>query len=170
MMIIGIDPGSRHTGWGVVEEKGNSLHLVDCGIINAVPTEEFPRRLADIYCQLGAVLERLRPCEAAIEQVFMAKNAMSALKLGQARGVAIAACASRGIFISEYTPTAVKQALVGTGHAGKEQVAFMVSRILGVRGSDWKLDTTDALALAICHLNSQRFFQKTAAALAAGAR
>ena len=94
--------------------------------------------------------------EAAIEQVFTAKNAASALKLGQARGVAVAACAAHRVPVSDYEPTLVKKSVVGTGRAEKEQVAFMVRRLLNVRGEGWALDTTDALAVAICHLTMRR--------------
>ncbi len=118
---------------------------------------EFSERLARIYRELGKVLTRCKPDEAAIEQIFTAKNATSALKLGQARGVAVAACAACGLNISDYEPTLVKKSLVGTGRAEKEQVAFMVKRLLNVREADWALDTSDALAVAVCHLTMRRF-------------
>ena len=122
----------------------------------SVRAGEFSQRLAVIYRQLADVVGRYRPQEAAIEQVFTAKNAASALKLGQARGVAVAACAAHRVPVSDYEPTLVKKSVVGTGRAEKEQVAFMVRRLLNVRGEGWALDTTDALAVAICHLTMRR--------------
>ena len=161
--VIGIDPGSVRTGWGVVRTCASGYELVDCGLIKTTSgqSQEFSRRLAHIYHELVAVLDRLRPQEAAIEQVFQAKNAATALKLGQARGVAVAACAAYGISVSDYPPTLVKKTLVGTGSAAKEQVAFMIRRLLNLRDEQWDprwtLDTSDALGIAICHLTMRRF-------------
>ena len=158
--VLGIDPGSQRTGWGIVREVSGVVQLVECGIIRTQSAgKEFSARLAHIYHELHSVLARLSPEEAAIEQVFTAKNAASALKLGQARGVAVAACAAHGIAVSDYEPTLVKKAVVGTGRAEKEQVAFMVKRMLNVRGADWALDTSDALAVALCHLSMRRYKQ-----------
>ncbi len=170
LTVIGIDPGSQRTGWGVVREVSGVLALVECGVVRtgagrggAAPTEGgdsgFSRRLARIYHELGEVLARHRPDQAAMEQVFTAKNAASALKLGQARGAAVAACAAAGLDVSDYAPTLVKKSLVGTGRAEKEQVAFMVRRLLNVRAeaaARWPLDASDALAVAICHLGMRR--------------
>ena len=154
--VIGIDPGSNVTGWGVVRESSGVLRLVPCGAIRAKGAE-FPDRLASIYHALCGVLDRWRPEEAAVEQVFTAKNAASALKLGQARGVVIAACAARGLPICDYAPTLVKKSLVGTGRAEKEQVAFMIAQVLGCKRENRALDTTDALGVAVCHLTMRRF-------------
>ncbi len=170
-LVIGIDPGSRRTGWGLVREKSGALELIDCGIIRTEggrgglkavnDSSEFARRLALIFRSLASVLAKYKPCTAAVEQIFTARNAATALKLGQARGAAIAACAAHNLEIFDYEPTLVKRSLVGTGRAEKEQVAFMVGRLLNVKEKDWALDTTDALAVAICHL-SQRRFQRLA--------
>lgn len=156
--VLGIDPGSLRTGWGVVSQEGNTLKLVDCGIIRTTASGEaaFSERLATIYHELVAVIRRTKPMEAAIEQVFQYKNAASALKLGQARGVAVAACAAFGLPVTDYAPTLVKQTVTGTGKAEKEQVAFMVKRILGVSG-EWALDTTDALGIAVTHVSMRRY-------------
>jgi crossover junction endodeoxyribonuclease RuvC len=159
--VIGIDPGSTVTGWGVVREVSGVLSLVDCGAIRP-KGDEFSGRLASIYHALCDILERYAPEEAAVEQVFSANNAATALKLGQARGVAIAACAARNISVRDYEPTMVKKSLVGVGRAEKSQVAFMVGQLLGYKNPDWALDTSDALAVAICHLTMRRF-QKLAA-------
>ena len=158
LVVLGVDPGSQRTGWGIIAEQSGVLRLVDCGIIRTTSggEKEFSRRLAVIYRQLADVVGRYRPQEAAIEEVFTARNAASALKLGQARGVAVAACAAHGVPVSDYEPTLVKKSVVGTGRAEKEQVAFMVRRLLNVRGEGWALDTTDALAVAICHLTMRR--------------
>ncbi len=153
---IGIDPGSRVTGWGVVRESSGVLELVACGDIRA-GGEDFPKRLAYIYHELCRVLDKWKPEEAAVEQVFTSKNITSALKLGQARGVAIAACAARNLSVSGYAPTLVKKSLVGNGRAEKSQVAFMVGQILGYSTSNWVPDTTDALGIAICHLTMRRY-------------
>ena len=157
--VIGIDPGSVRTGWGVVRTCASGYELVDCGLIKTTSgqSQEFSRRLAHIYHELVAVLDRLRPQEAAIEQVFQAKNAATALKLGQARGVAVAACASFGLSVSDYEPTLVKKTLVGAGAAEKEQVAFMVRCRLGLPRADWALATSDALAIALTHLTMRRY-------------
>ena len=157
--VIGIDPGSVRTGWGVVRTCASGYELVDCGLIKTTSgqSQEFSRRLAHIYHELVAVLDRLRPQEAAIEQVFQSMNAATALKLGQARGVAVAACAAFDIGVSDYPPTLVKKTLVGVGLAEKEQVAFMVRCRLGIKKSDWALDTSDALAIALTHLSLRRF-------------
>lgn len=162
--VIGIDPGSRRTGWGVVREESGVLELVDCGVIRAEAcavqggaSSEFARRLALIFSSLADILKKYNPEEAAVEQIFTAKSASSALKLGQARGAAIAACAAQGLEIFDYEPTLIKRSIVGAGRAGKEQVSFMVGRLLNVKADSWALDTTDALAAAICHLTQRRF-------------
>lgn len=160
--VIGIDPGSLRTGWGIVREQSGQLALVDCGIIRAPGKNaggedvSFSRRLAHIFTTLEGVISSYLPDEAAVEQVFTAHNAASALKLGQARGVAVAACATKALDIYDYEPTLVKKSLVGTGRAEKEQVAFMVKRLLNVRDATWPLDASDALAVAICHLSQRK--------------
>ena len=126
--IIGIDPGSRNTGWGVVREVSGVLQLVDCGVIRPPLDGEFASRLGVIFKEMHRVLGRLKPDEASVEQVFTAKNAATALKLGQARGAAIAACAAYDLPVRDYEPTVIKKSLVGVGRADKEQVSFMVGR------------------------------------------
>ncbi len=159
MKIIGIDPGSSFTGWGIIEEIHGSLRLIDCGVIRpkSKGKENFAARISFIYKELLAINDYYEPQEAAIEQVFTAKNALTALKLGQARGVAVAACASFEMPIFDYPPTLVKKSLVGVGHAEKEQVAFMVGKILNVKTDSFKLDTTDALGIALCHYTMRRY-------------
>lgn len=159
--IIGIDPGSLRTGWGVVREVSGVLHLVDCGVIRSHGrlAESFSGRLALIYRELCSILAKYTPDGAAIENIFTAQNVASSLKLGQARGVAVAACAAFELEIFDYEPTLVKKSLVGNGRAEKEQVAFMTRRLLNVRSANWPLDTSDALAIAICHLSQRRFMK-----------
>ncbi|MDR1126357.1 MAG: crossover junction endodeoxyribonuclease RuvC [Deltaproteobacteria bacterium] len=152
--VIGIDPGSLKMGWGVVREKSGVLELLGCGIIKP-GQKEFSERLGLIFKDLQAVLAQYRPDEAAIENVFTQKNSLTALKLGQARGIAVGACASLDIPVRDYEPALVKKTVTGNGRAEKSQVSFMVGRLLGVKES-WGEDAGDALAAAICHLNMCR--------------
>ncbi|WP_432735414.1 crossover junction endodeoxyribonuclease RuvC [Maridesulfovibrio sp. FT414] len=157
IVIIGIDPGTRVTGYGIVRELSGQVTLVDAGTIRTDTTKPMCARLGQIYSAIAELIKDHSPDEAAIENAFVASNPASALKLGQARGAAMAACAVSGLIVSGYEPTKVKQNLVGTGRADKSQVAFMVERILGVKNTRWASDTTDALGIAICHLNERRF-------------
>lgn len=163
MKIIGIDPGSSFTGWGIIEDKSGVLSLIDCGVIRpkSKGKENFAVRISFIYKALLEIIDYYKPEEAAIEQVFTAKNALTALKLGQARGVAVAACANFDIPIFDYVPTSVKKALVGAGRADKEQVAFMIGKILNMNVKRFRLDTTDALGVAVCHSSMRRFYSLT---------
>jgi crossover junction endodeoxyribonuclease RuvC len=158
LTVIGIDPGSVCTGWGVVREESGVLRFVDCGAIR-IKNADFSARLACIYHDLVAIVGRHAPQEAAVEQIFTARNASTALKLGQARGVALAACATHGIRVRDYPPALVKKTLVGVGAAEKSQVSFMVGRLLNMK-ADWTADISDALAIAICHLTIRRFEQR----------
>ncbi len=163
MRIIGIDPGSSFTGWGIIEDRSGVLSLIDCGVIRpkSKGKENFAVRISFIYKALLEIIDYYKPEEAAIEQVFTAKNALTALKLGQARGVAVAACANFDIPIFDYVPTSVKKALVGVGRADKEQVAFMIGKILNVNVKRFRLDTTAPLGVAVCHSSMRRFYSLT---------
>ena len=152
MRILGIDPGSRVTGFGVIDSDGRQSRHVFSGCIRT-RSKDFSARLGEIYFGIRAVLEAHAPQEVAVEQVFMAANASSALKLGHARGAAVTAVVVAGLPISEYSPRAVKQALVGTGAAEKEQVQRMIRLLLGVR-QPMSLDQSDALAVALCHAHT----------------
>ena len=154
--VLGIDPGSNITGWGIVRESSGRLELVANGVLR-VKGASFSERLSCIYHGLHDIIEEYHPEEAGVEQVFAAKNIMSTIKLAQARGAAVAACASFRLAVQDYEPTLVKKTLVGTGRAEKKQVAFMVARLLGRAHIDGPLDTTDALAIALCHLTLRRF-------------
>ena len=147
--VLGIDPGSRVTGYGVIETDGvRSRHLASGCIRTAAG--DFPARLGEIFHGVREVLVEWRPQQVAVEQVFVSRNAASALKLGQARGAAISAVVTLDLQVFEYTPAAVKQGLVGNGRAEKEQVQHMVRVILGMQGK-MALDESDALAVALCH-------------------
>lgn len=148
-IILGIDPGSRITGYGVIREDNQRLTYLDSGCIRTAEGD-FSQRLLQIFNGVCLLMERYEPTEVAIEQVFTYKNPNSALKLGHARGVAMVACASHRVSISEYAPRAVKQSLVGYGAAEKKQVKQMVMQLL-MLSSEPQADAADALAIAITH-------------------
>lgn len=150
--ILGIDPGSRITGYGIIDSDGrNSVHVAS-GCIR-MEDKVLPERLGAIFRGVAELVEIHSPHEMAIEEVFMAKNAGAALKLGQARGAAICAGVNAGLAVSEYAPRSIKQAVVGSGAAGKEQVQHMVQRILGL-SEKLGADQADALAVALCHAHT----------------
>jgi crossover junction endodeoxyribonuclease RuvC len=151
--ILGIDPGSRVTGFGVIDSDGVRSTLVESGCIR-LDEGDFAARLGRIYAELHGVLGRLGPAEVAVEQVFVAHNAQSALKLGHARGAAICAAVMAGLPVYEYTPRAVKQAVVGTGGADKAQVQHMVRRLLAI-DAELAADAADALAVALSHAHGR---------------
>ncbi len=147
--ILGIDPGSQRTGYGVIDVRGNSMSPVAWGVIRTDAMDSFPDRLFQIHEKLSEVILLHKPTEASVENVFLAKNAASALKLGQARGVAIIACRIHGIPVHEFSAKEIKMAATGFGAASKEQVGGMVCRLLGIR-EDVPPDASDALAMAFC--------------------
>ncbi len=153
---LGIDPGSRATGYGVIESEGGNHTFVVCGVIRTSSKLSFPERLKEIYTGVCEVIEAQKPDVAAVEDVFVSVNPRSALKLGHARGVAMLAAIEHGLPVYEYTPTNVKQSIAGYGQAGKEQVQQMV-RVLLQLSSSPSQDAADALAVAICHAN-QSFY------------
>ena len=148
--IIGIDPGLRHTGWGVITVEGSRLSHVADGSAQSDPDAPLAERLCAIHRQLLVVLQEYQPAEAAIEETFVSKDARATLKLGQARGVAMLAPALFGIPVAEYAPNVIKKSVVGAGHAQKQQVHHMV-KILLPRAAPQSADAADALAIAICH-------------------
>jgi len=148
--IIGIDPGLRRCGWGIIETQGNRLTFVGAGTVTPPVDGSLAERLAVLFAGLGVVLDRFDPQEAAVEETFVNAGVRSALILGQARGVALLAPAARGLRVDEYAANLVKKSVVGTGHAGKGQVELMVRTLLPA--ADFKgADAADALAIAICH-------------------
>lgn len=166
MRVIGLDPGSRVTGFGVIETKGSSFRHIESGNVR-LPDLALPERLREIFDRLSQVIERTQPEVMAVEKVFMARNAQSALTLGQARGVAIVAAANHGLEIREYSALQVKQALVGRGRAAKQQVQHMVRILLELQQPP-PMDTADALACAICHLNTTQGAARIRAGISAG--
>lgn len=153
MRVLGIDPGSRITGYGLVEQDGSRLVHVDNGAIFTDSAEDFPGRLKQIFDGLSAVIAQYRPDQVAIENIFFSTNAQSALKLGQARGAAIVAAVHAGLPVAEYSALQVKQAVVGRGKAEKGQVQKMLKALLGLPETA-QADASDALAVAVCHINS----------------
>ena len=151
--ILGIDPGSVVTGYGVIDTDGIRNFHVAHGHIR-VEGDSFPERLGHIHYSVNKVVDEWRPDETAVEQVFVSNNAMSALKLGQARGSAICALVARGLPVAEYTARSVKQAVVGSGAADKKQVQVMVTTLLGI-SKKLQADAADALGVSICHANTR---------------
>jgi crossover junction endodeoxyribonuclease RuvC len=152
--ILGIDPGLRRTGWGIVDSGGSRLSFVAAGTIRPDEGAPLAERLRAIHDALAAVLAAFAPAEAAIEATFVNRDAAATLKLGQARGVAMLAPARVGIAVAEYAPNAVKKAVVGVGHADKAQIRMMVSALLPRAAFDSD-DAADALAIAICHAHQR---------------
>lgn len=165
--ILGIDPGLNNMGWGVIESEDNRLRYVAHGMVTSRPAEAMAARLTSIYSELAKIIVTWKPQEAAIEEVFLNKNAGSSLKLGMARGVALLAPAMAGLTVAEYAANLVKKSVVGAGHADKVQVAMMVGILLP--GAKAKADGADALAVAICHAH-HRNAPGAVHALAAAAR
>ena len=154
MRIFGIDPGSTRTGYGCVERIGSRHALVICGSLSGPPRAPFQDKLNAIHDGLTALLRRHQPECVAIEDIFHARNVRSALKLGEARGVALLAAADAGVPVVSYAPAAIKRAVVGYGRAEKHQVQQMVKLLLGLQQPPTPHDVADALAVAICHLQS----------------
>ena len=159
--IIGIDPGLRRTGWGIVESDGVRLTYVASGLLTSDSEETLAYRLREIYEGLCGVLANFRPQEAAVEETFVNKDARSTLKLGQARGMALLAPAQRGLRVAEYPPNLVKKTVTGTGHGEKRQIAAMVGFLLPKAKFD-SADEADALAIAICHASHRASAQMLA--------
>ena len=152
MRDLGLDPGLRHTGWGVIDVAGNRLTHVADGVVHAATDQPLAIRLVLLFRQIISVLERFDPDEAAVEETFVNRNPASTLKLGVARGVVLLAPAERGLPVTEYSANLVKKAVVGAGHAEKTQVQLMVRRLLPDCDGTAP-DAADALAVAICHAN-----------------
>jgi crossover junction endodeoxyribonuclease RuvC len=148
--IIGIDPGLRRTGWGVIEQTGNNLRFLASGTVRSDEKQDLAIRLKSLHDGLVEVLKSFMPEEAAVEATFVNKDASATLKLGQARGIAMLVPALAGLSVAEYAPNAVKKAVIGVGHGDKKQIHMMV-RVLMPRATFDSDDSADALAIAICH-------------------
>ena len=153
--ILGIDPGLRNTGWGVIDVKGNGLSFVAAGTIKAATDADLANRLLEIFNSLTAVIGEWQPQEAAVEETFVNNNPRSTLKLGQARGTALLAPAKAGMRIGEYAPNQVKKSVIGVGHGDKKQIKMMVGILLPKAKFDSD-DAADALAIAICHAHNRQ--------------
>jgi crossover junction endodeoxyribonuclease RuvC len=164
--VIGIDPGSETTGWGIIEGNSQRYQLIDYGCVKASPRETIPVRLMKIYEGLETVIARFLPVVCAVEETFFATNVKSALKLGQARGVALLVAARANLQIHEYSPRLVKQTVVGYGAAEKHQVQEMVRVLLKLPSSPQPHDAADAIAIAICHMHHAETAQRILAAQA----
>lgn len=154
MRILGIDPGYAILGWGVIDVTGNRFSVVDYGSILTDNSMKMPARLQVLYNGLTELINKYKPDDASIEQLFFNNNAKTAILVGEARGVAVLACANGNLNIGEYTPLQIKQALVGYGRADKKQVQYMVKTMLNLKSVPKPDDTADALAAAICHAHS----------------
>jgi crossover junction endodeoxyribonuclease RuvC len=155
-LVLGVDPGTAITGYGLVWGEGDDLRLMDYGAITTPSDKPLPQRLQEIYRQLTALIQERRPAAAAVEKLFFSRNVRTALSVGQARGVALLAIANADLVVHEYTPLEVKQAVVGYGRATKEQVQEMVKMLLGLDSVPQPDDAADAIAVAICHIHSAR--------------
>lgn len=156
MVVLGVDPGTIVTGYGIVEQAGTHTRLLACGIINNRSIQPIPERLGRISRDLRSVIRQHRPDGFAIESAFYGRNAQSALKLGYARGVCLLAAAENRIPIAEYSPREIKKAVTGNGNASKEQVQFMVRKLVESTHIKMAMDTSDAIATALCHLHRLR--------------
>ena len=155
MKVLGIDPGSVFCGYGVIDINGKTLSVIEYGTIEVKKkTDYFPARMKEIYNRIGAVIERTYPDTAAIEAAFYSKNAQSLIKLTMAKSAAILAITNKNIDIKEYSAKEVKRSVTGRGNASKEQVSFMIKAMLNITESAEYYDTTDALAIAVCHYNN----------------
>ena len=153
--ILGIDPGLRRTGWGVIDVEGNRLKYVACGSLATDDKAELSARLVAIYAGLARVVEEFRPEEAAVEATFVNKDASATLKLGQARGIALLVPAQAGVAVSEYAPNLVKKTIVGAGHSEKAQIRMMIGVLLP-KADPKSEDAADALAIAVTHAHHRQ--------------
>ena len=151
MIILGVDPGTIVTGYGIIELNKNIISHITSGIIKLSATKSLPEKLKIIYTELEKLIRTYKPDEFAIETAFYGKNIQSAMKIGYARGVSLLAAVNNKVLIAEYAPGEIKKAVVGRGSASKQQVAFMIKTILNLKKLKMKSDESDALAIAICH-------------------
>jgi crossover junction endodeoxyribonuclease RuvC len=170
MRIIGIDPGYAILGYGVVDMTVSKYSLVECGVLTTDKASPMPDRLKKVYSMLMDVIAEFGPDVAAVEELYFNSNAKTAIRVGEARGAAILACANAGMPVHEYTPLQIKQALAGYGRADKRQIQEIVRRICGLAEAPKPDDAADAVAAAICHGNSAAFTERVESAVAAQGR
>ena len=151
MVIIGVDPGTNFTGYGIIKQNKNTITIVVSGLIKLPQLKLLPQKLEIIYDEIDKVIKTYKPDEFAIETAFYGKNVQSAMKIGYARGVSILAAVHNKIPASEYSPREIKKSVVGTGAASKEQVSYMIKSILDIKNIKMRFDESDALAVALCH-------------------
>lgn len=156
MIILGLDPGTATTGYGVIQAQGNTIKGICYGTIQTPAEDPMSKRLHTIYKDVGELIAKYRPDDVAIEQLFFGRNITNAISVGQARGILLLQAERHGLTIGEYTPMQVKKALVGTGRAEKKQVQFMIQKVLTLDVVPYPDDAADALAVAICHVHSKR--------------
>lgn len=152
LRVIGVDPGTSVTGYGILEQNGGSETLIECGVIRTNPRQPLWHRLRDLHDELTSIIERHQPDTLAVESVFYAKNVRTTVSLGHARGAILVAAASAGLDVAEFPPATVKKTLVGSGGAGKSQVAFMVQHLLHLSAPPQPSDASDGVALALTYL------------------
>ncbi len=155
--VLGIDPGLKHTGCGIIESNGKDIYYLDSGTIDTEPSLPFPKRLLKIYQEINELIDKYKPDVLSIENTIYAQNVSIALKLGHARGIIILAAAKKNIEINEYSPKKIKSSITGNGSAKKEQVQYMVSNMLNLNVNMLSLDSSDALAAAICYINQFKY-------------
>jgi crossover junction endodeoxyribonuclease RuvC len=157
LKVLGIDPGTAATGYGVVvREDGGAAVLVECGVIRTTADASLPHRLREIHEALGQVIDRHAPDVMAVEDIFYGKNVRTTVMLSHTRGAVLLAGALRDLDVADYSPAEVKNAIVGTGRATKEQVQFMVAKLLRLKSAPRPSDAADGVAVALCHLNTGR--------------
>ncbi len=166
--ILGLDPGLRRTGWGLIESDGVRLSYVASGHVTSDAENELAYRLREIYEGIAGVIASFKPAEAAVEETFVNDNAKATLKLGQARGMALLAPAMKGLRVAEYSPNLIKKTVVGSGHAEKKQIQVMIGFLLP-KAKFESADEADALAIAICHASHRQSAARLAAAAATAA-
>lgn len=151
MIILGVDPGTIITGFGIIKYENNTLNYIHSGIIKTPKTKELPPRLEAIYSKLDAVIKTYNPSQFAIETAFYNKNVQSVLKIGYVRGISLLLAEQHKLEISEYSPREIKKSVVGNGGASKEQIHFMIKKLMTIKKDFSKFDETDAIAIAVCH-------------------
>lgn len=160
MRILGVDPGTIFTGYGIIDFNNNELKYVSAGVIKIPTTKEMPPRLETIYNGLNKLIKQYKPDEFAVETAFFGKNVQSALKIGYARGVSMLVAMHNDLVTKEYSPREIKKSVVGNGASSKDQVQYMIKKLLAIRKTKIKYDESDALAVAICHAFKTNSFSK----------
>ncbi len=160
MRILGVDPGTIFTGYGIIDFDNNELQYVSAGVIKISVTKEMPPRLQTIYNDLDKLIKQFKPDEFALETAFYGKNVQSALKIGYARGVSMLVAIHNDLPIKEYSPREIKKSVVGNGASSKDQVQYMIKKLLAIRRTKIKFDESDALAVAVCHAFKMNSFSK----------